>query len=189
MDLKSHEIEALVNRFIHFKISVEMRNKESLWKSAEGLLRSSNFLFDPSTSESSMALTLVLGFFCLGYKPLGFFASDRTLVFEDDDGLILVRYRHREGIPTNVSYVRDLAARMDGLKLLYGKGLKSAYLFSSPGFSRNALVECGRLGIRYYGLGAFQDWLAELRRTAFLGPRDGVFQSLERLLGIVSQLR
>jgi hypothetical protein len=51
------------------------------------------------------------------------------------------------------------------------------------------MAECGRLGIRYYGRRVFQDWLAELRRAPFLGPRDDIFESLERLLEIVSQLK
>lgn len=189
MDLRSHELEALVNGFMRFKISGEIRVKENLWNGVEDLLNPRSFTFVPSSSERNMALLLALGFFCEGYKPLELLAAERILVFEGDVGIILVRYRHRGGSPTNVDYVRDFAAQQDGVKALYGKGLERSYFFSSPGFSRNARAECEKQGVHCYDLEEFQDWLAELRRVAFLGPRDDLFQSLERLHGIVSQLR
>lgn len=187
-DLKREELESLVDRFIESKVSIELKRKRDLWESVCQYFNSEYFSFSSSSSEKSMAILLLLGFFSIGYKPISFYSYDRTITFEDEDGLIIVRYRHRDGNPTNINYVRDLIAKRNISKSVYGRYAKKAYIFSSPGFSDNAMEECRKEKIRYYNFVDFQEWLVDLRNGSFSGPHDNIFDSLEMLQRIMQQV-
>jgi hypothetical protein len=48
----------------------------------------------------------------MGYLPIHYDGKSRILVFSDGEEKIIVRFRHRPGAPTNISYAKDMARAM-----------------------------------------------------------------------------
>ena len=70
----------------------------SLASLSELLLRSSTF----DDSEEQIARRLAASFFLMGYTPIQYDKEDRLLRFTDGEETILVRFRHRAGIASDI---------------------------------------------------------------------------------------
>src|SRR4029434_1215918 len=63
-------------------------------------------------SEEQITRRLTASFFLMGYVPVLFDRQTRTLTFTDGDEIIMARFRHRNGRPTNITYVEKLVGLM-----------------------------------------------------------------------------
>src|SRR5262249_20506361 len=115
----------------------------------------SQLLLRPSTldnSEEHVARRLTASFFLMGYIPLLFDRKYRTLTFTDGDEKIIVRFRHRDGRPINISYVEKL------VELMAKEQIKRGFLFCSPGLSENADHYARQKNITWYQLESMNEW-------------------------------
>ena len=97
-------------------------------------------------SESLFIRRLSASFFLMGYLPLSIDVKDRLLLVTDGNDRILIRFRHRDGIPANISYVNKLITLMDSYNAT------KSFLFCSPGLSANAQYRAKESNIASYSL-------------------------------------
>lgn len=188
-DLKGNALAPALERYAEFQACRAINEKLAVWEKARKHFEPGEFRFSATLPETEMAVRLLLGFFGIGYVPRGCEPSSRTLSFDDPGGIVLVRYRHREGRPTGIRYVRDAAAEAEGASALSGRPVSKVFLFSTAGFSRNAEAECRARGIAFYGAEDFKDWLDGLRLGGFYGPREDVFGALAAFDRVMGELR
>jgi hypothetical protein len=155
------------------------RHYSSLASLSELLLRPSTF----DDSEEQVARRLTASFFLMGYAPLQFDRENRTLFFTDGEEKILVRFRHRAGIATNITYVEKLVSLMRGHNIL------RSFLFCSPGLSGNAANFANSYKVKWYTLEAMNQWIELVLVSDYSGPDGDVLVNLDKLrsfLGTIS---
>lgn len=154
------------------------RHYESLASISELLLRSSSF----DDSEEQVARRLVASFFLMGYVPQSYDRDTRMLIFADGDLRIAVRFRHRTGRATNISYVRRLVRLMSIHRASIG------FLFCTPGLSRNGAELAALKRIKWYSLETMNDWIESVLRSDYSGPERDLLANLDKLLSFIRSI-
>jgi len=188
-DLSENNIASVLGRYAEFRVNGAVNEKLAVWEKSKKHFEPGEFSFSAALPEKEMAVRLLLGFFGIGYVPRAFDPSARTLSFDDEDGLTLVRYRHRTGRPADIRFVRDLIAAAEREAASSGRAVAKLFLFSTAGFSENAKAECRSRGIAFYDAADFKEWLDGLRRRGFTGPRGDVFDALAKFDQVMGELR
>ena len=145
----------------------------------------SQLLLRPSTfddSEEQVARRLTASFFLMGYIPLLFDKQNRALTFTDGDEKIMVRFRHRDGSPTNINYVRKLVG------LMREQGISRGFLFCSPGLSGNAKVYAQQNKVIWYQLESMNKWIDHVLTSDYSGPTGEVLDNLDKLQRFISYI-
>jgi curved DNA-binding protein CbpA len=135
-----------------------------------------------SDSEKAVAARLAIAFFLMGYSPVGYDLRTRTIRLVISNEVILVRYRHRKGSPTNVAYLKKLKTLMEELNA------QSGFVFSSPGLSGKALVYAKENNIASYSLKEMNEWIKSVYKSGHAGPGDSILDALSRLSGFLSEV-
>jgi len=141
----------------------------------------------PSTldeSEEQVARRLVGAFFIMGYMPTYHDSAQRILLFTDGEESILVRFRHRDGTATNISYVKKVVENMRFHKAVRG------FLFCSPGLSGNAAQYADSHRIKWYTLETMNEWINQLLVSQYAGPLGDILENLDKaqkFLGTLSR--
>jgi len=128
------------------KVEAELRAEEEsldhyrkiLASVSELLGRSSSF----ADSEDQVARRIASALFVMGYQPLQYDRQSRVLIFTDGQERLLVRYRHRSGVPTNVTYVERMVEAMGH------HGASAGLLFCTPGLSGNGATVASKQGVK-----------------------------------------
>jgi hypothetical protein len=154
------------------------RYQSELASIAELVLRPSTF----DDSESQVARRITTAFFVLGYLPVGYSASDRTLLLAAGDEQVLVRFRHRSGAAVNISYVEKLVAAMRGNRI------KRGYLFCSPGLSGNAARFAEENNVRWYTIETMSQWIDDALTADYDGPEGDILKNIDTLGSFLGQL-
>lgn len=142
------------------------------------LSRSSGF----DDSEEQVARRIAATLFLMGYRPERFDRDDRMLAFSDGEERILVRYRHRSGVATNVAYVRRMVEAMQG------RGIQRGYLFCTPGLSGNGADLARQSKIKWYSLETMNQWIDETCRSEYRGPHGDILEAIRQLETFLSQI-
>jgi len=138
----------------------------------------SQLLFRPSTlddSEEQVARRLIVSFFLMGYIPILFDRSDRAITFTDGGEIIMARFRHRDGRPTNITYVKKLVG------LMTERGISRGFLFCSSGLSQNADNYARKKKLACYQLESMNEWIDQVLMSDYSGPTGEVLDSLDKL--------
>jgi len=158
-------------------------------KKAEAYLSSlasiSQLLSRPSTiddSEEQVARRLTVSFFLMGYIPVLYDRQSRTLTFTDADEIIMARFRHRIGRPTNVTYVEKLVG------LMTKQGISRGFLFCSSGLSENADNYARQNKVTWYQLESMNEWIDQVLLSNYSGPSGEVLDSLDNLQKFVGHI-
>lgn len=147
------------------------RHFSSLASLAELLLRTSTY----DDSEEQVARRITAAFFIMGYMPLQYDNENRTILFTDGEEKILVRFRHRSGLATNITYVEKLVSLMS----LYGA--TQGFLFCSPGLSGNAANYATLHKVKWYMLETMNPWIDQVLVSDHSGPSGDVLMNLDKL--------
>jgi len=134
-------------------------------------------------TEDQVARRIACTLFLMGYMPLTYERQNRLLVFTDGHERLVVRYRHRTGPPTNVTYVQRMIDAMVRHSAL--KGL----LFCTPGLSGNGAATASAHHINSYSLEDMNNWITQTLQADYAGPSGDIFSSLDQLqkfLGTIS---
>jgi hypothetical protein len=161
------------------KVEAEMRAEEEsldryrkiLASVSELLGRSSSF----ADSEDQVARRITAALFVMGYQPLQYDRQARVLVFTDGQERLLVRYRHRSGVSTNVTYVERMVEAMGH------HGASAGLLFCTPGVSGNGAIVARKHGIKWYTLERMNEWIEQVSVGEYGGPTGDLLEHLERL--------
>ncbi len=94
------------------------------------------------------------------------------MLFTDGEEEVLVRFRHRTGVPTNVSFVEKLIDEMRNA------GVTTGYLFCSPGLSGNAARLAQSAGIRSHSIETMTDWVNDTLAGDYTGPSGDILTKL-----------
>ena len=154
------------------------RHFSSLASLAELLLRSSTY----DDSEEQMARRITGAFFLMGYMPLHYDNENRTILFTDGEEKTLVRFRHRAGIATNITYVEKLVS------LMYSLGATQGFLFCSPGLSGNAANYANSQKVKWYTLETMNLWIDQVLMSDYSGPSGDVLVNLDKLRSFIATL-
>lgn len=145
----------------------------------------SELLARPSTfddSEEQVARRLVVSFFLMGYMPSAYDKENRILKFIDGDTNFLVRFRHRSGISTNITYVEKLVELMSFNKSPRG------FVFCSPGLSGNAANFADKNNVTWYTLETMNNWIENVLISDHNGPEGSILQHLSNLRNLVASI-
>lgn len=181
-----HEIEKELKHHANYFASKQCSEEEKqldrytilFLKLYELLVRPSCF----DDGEDQVARRLVACLFLMGYTPVSFDASDRTLLFADGDEKLIVRFRHRDGNANNITYVEKLKALMSMQNASHG------LLFCSPGLSGNAAAYANRNNIKYYSLESMNKWIENTLASDYSGPQGDALQKMEDLQNFLSKI-
>lgn len=144
----------------------------------ELLQRSSGF----DDSEEQVARRIAGTLFLMGYRPTSFDREGRMLSFTDGEESILVRYRHRAGIATNVTYVRRMVEAMRA------RGVTRGYLFCTPGLSGNGAELARANRIKWYALETMNSWITQTYQASYDGPKGDILSHLPGLMTFLAQI-
>lgn len=103
-------------------------------------------------------------------------------MFTDGEERILVRFRHRTGIATNISYVEKLVAGMAE------QDIERGFLFCSPGLSGNAAEYARKKKVKWYTLESMNVWIEQVLTSEHTGPDGDVLQNLDKLLRFLGHI-
>ena len=170
----------------HFKASEKCRSDSnildkysaSLDSFSELIIRSSSF----DDSEEQVARRLTVSMFLIGYKPVHYNNRDRTILFRDGEEKILVRFRHRTGSATNISYVRTLVS------LMKAHNISNGLLFCSPGLSGQAKKYADQNSVKSYSLESMNEWINQILGSSYDGPEGEAFSNLHELRKFLRQI-
>ena len=151
---------------------------ESVALISELLLRSSTF----DDSEEQVARRLAASFFLMGYQPYSYDRETRLLIFSAGTQRIAVRFRHRTGIATNISYVKKL------VRLMHIHQADQGYLFCTPGLSGNGAMYAVERNVKWYSLETMNDWIEKVLQSDYAGPTGDILGSLDRLRKFISSI-
>lgn len=140
--------------------------------------RSSSF----DDSEDHVARRVTAALFIMGYQPLHYDRQARMLVFTDGEERLLVRYRHRPGSTTNVTYVERMVEAMERHRASDG------VLFCTPGLSGNGAALASKHGIKWYTLDRMNEWIEQVALGEYEGPSGDLFQHLDRLMQFMQSI-
>lgn len=118
----------------------------------------------------------------MGYTPLQFDRQNRTLLFTDGGERLLVRFRHRTGNATNITYVEKL------LSLMLANGAARGFLFCSPGLSGNAENYANTKKIKWYTLEKINIWIDEVLVSDYSGPAGDALRNLDTLINFLTTI-
>ena len=135
-----------------------------------------------SDSEEIVARRLAISFFLMGYAPSYYDRDNRIIKFSDGSNSFLVRYRHRSGAPTNISYVEKLVELMK----LYRSS--SGYLFCSSNLSDNAAEYAEKNNIKWYTLDTMNNWVNSVSASDRSGPEGDILKHLSDLKTLVDSI-
>jgi hypothetical protein len=138
----------------------------------------SQLLSRPSTlddSEEQVARRLTVSFFLMGYIPVLYDRQSRTITFADGNEIIMARFRHRYGTPTNITYVQKLVV------LMTKQGISRGFLFCSSGLSKNADGYARKNKVIWYELESMNEWIDQVLLSNYSGPSGEVLDSLDNL--------
>lgn len=152
------------------------RHFSSLASLAELLLRSSTY----DDSEEQVARRITAAFFLMGYMPLQYDNENRTILFTDGEEKILVRFRHRAGLATNITYVEKLVSLMSRY------GATQGFLFCSPGLSGNAANYANSHKVKWYMLETMNPWIDQVLVSDYSGPSGNVLMNLDKLRSFIA---
>lgn len=133
-------------------------------------------------SEENIARRLAISFFLMGYAPSYYDRDNRIIRFLDGNNSFLVRYRHRSGAPTNISYVEKL------VELMKRYGLSSGYLFCSSNLSDNAANYAEKNNIKWYTLDTMNNWVNSVSASDRSGPEGDILEHLSNLKNLVDSI-
>lgn len=142
-------------------------------------------LLHPSSlddSEEQVTRRIITSFFLMGYRPIEYEREERTLVFTDGEEKILVRFRHRAGIATNISYVKKLVS------LMKQQRSTRSFLFCSPGLSGNAANYANIHNIKCYELETMNQWIEQMLASNYNGPAGDILLNLDKLRSFLETL-
>lgn len=154
------------------------RYRKILASLSELVGRSSSF----SDSEDQVARRIAAALFVMGYRPLHYDRQARILVFTDGQERLLVRYRHRPGIATNVAYVERMIEAMGH------HGASAGLLFCTPGLSGNGATIASKHGIKWYTLERMNEWIEQVALGEYEGPAGDLFQHLDHLMQFIQSI-
>lgn len=154
------------------------RHFSSLASLAELLLRTSTY----DDSEEQVARRITAAFFLMGYMPLSYDSENRTILFTDGEEKTLVRFRHRAGIATNITYVEKLVS------LMSRHGAIQGFLFCSPGLSGNAANYANLQKVKWYRLETMNPWIDQVLMSDYSGPSGDVLINLDKLRSFIATL-
>jgi curved DNA-binding protein CbpA len=137
----------------------------------ELVMRDSTF----DDSESQVARRITVAIFLLGYVPVSYSGTERTLEFSAGDERILVRFRHRDGAAVNVTIPQKLATMMSY------RGVTRGFLFCSPGLSGNAAAFAAEHRIHAYTIESMNSWIDETLNADYSGPEGDILAHLDGL--------
>jgi hypothetical protein len=133
-------------------------------------------------SEEQVARRLTAAFFLMGYQPVHFDREARIIVFTDGEEKLVIRFRHRSGVATNVAYVKRMVEEMRSY------GSKQGYLFCTPGLTGNCADLAKQKGIKCYSLETMNNWLSETCRADYQGPEGDIFSLLDSVMEFVGKI-
>ncbi len=145
---------------------------------AELLSRASTF----DDSEEQVARRISSAFFLMGYRPVRFDREARVLVFTDGEERLLVRFRHRSGIATNIAYVKRM------LDAMAYSGAQKSYLFCTPGLSGTGASLARQNGIKWYSLETMNKWIVETCRSEYAGPSGDILCHLDEFIAFLGNI-
>ncbi len=154
------------------------RYRKSLANLSELLGRSSSF----ADSEDQVARRIAAALFVMGHQPLTYDRQARILVFTDGQERLLVRYRHRAGMATNVAYVERMVEAMGQ------HGASAGLLFCTPGLSGNGAAVAGKHGITWYTLERMNEWMEQVALGGYEGPSGDLLQHLDNLVQFIQSI-
>lgn len=134
------------------------------------------------TSEEQVARRIAVTFFLMGYLPIQYDGQTRILVFSDGDENITIRFRHRAGNPTNISYVRDMA------KVMLTNHSPRGYLFCTPGLSQNASIYAQTNGITWYSLETMNEWIDNVLSSGYSGPKGDILKYTDGMINFLRHI-
>jgi hypothetical protein len=118
----------------------------------------------------------------MGYQPVNYDREARILVFTDGQERLLVRYRHRSGMATNVTYVERMVEAMSR------HGASAGLLFCTPGLSGNGAAVASKHGIKWYTLERMNEWIEQVALGEYEGPAGDLFQHLDHLMRFIQSI-
>ena len=154
------------------------KDVNNLEKHFSTLASLTELLLRPSTfddSEEQVARRLTAAFFLMGYTPIQYDRENRTLLFTDGDEKIIVRFRHRSGNSTNITFVEKLVA------IMWKQGAAKGFLFCSPGLSGNAANYASAHKVKWYTLETMNTWINQVLVSEYDGPSGNVLANLDKL--------
>jgi curved DNA-binding protein CbpA len=154
------------------------RHFSSLASLVKLLLRFSTF----DDSEEQVARRLTASFFMMGYMPLQYDGENRIILFTDGAEQILVRFRHRDGVATNITYVEKMISLMDV------HGTARGFLFCSPGLSGNAANLANLHKVKWYTLEAMNEWIDQVLTSDYSGPPGDILVNIDKLNSFIATL-
>lgn len=133
-----------------------------------------NITFD--SSEEQTARRIATTFFFMGYTPKLYIDNARMFIMSDGAENIVIRFRHRRGEPTNISYVRRMAEIMAEMNAYKG------FLFCTPGLSENAKDFSRHKNITWYSLEDMNSWINNVNKYGYDGPKGDIQKHLENVI-------
>lgn len=191
IDIGAHRIPYSLNDWLHTINAIAHQEGENVFSKEENNIklnrerylqyaaeisnlaeRSTTF----DTSEEQVARRIAVTFFLMGYLPVHYESRTRILVFNDGSENITIRFRHRQGNPTNISYVRDMTKEM------LVNHSRIGYLFCTPGLSQNAAKYAQSNGINWYSLEAMNEWIDNVLSSGYSGPIGDILKHTEDMV-------
>lgn len=155
LEIESHAEEQSIDRYQKILASI-----------SELVGRSSSF----ADSEDHVARRITAALFVMGYQPLQYDRQSRILVFTEGQERLVVRYRHRSGVATNVAYVERMVDAMGR------HGAATGLLFCTPGLSGNGADVANKHGVKWYTLERMNEWIDEVSLGEYEGPAGDLFE-------------
>jgi hypothetical protein len=106
----------------------------------------------------------------------------RILIFSDGEEKIVIRFRHRSGAPTNISYVKDMA------RIMLANHAQKGFLFCTPGLSQNAAKYANTNAIKWYSLETMNEWIDNVLTLGYSGPTGDILQHTEYMTNFLRHI-
>lgn len=128
------------------------------------------------SSEEQVARRIAVTFFMMGYVPISFNSQTRMFLFNDGEEKIVLRFRHRPGAPTNITFVKRMVDAMSITKAHKG------FLFCTPGLSGNATDYAQSHSIKWYSLETMNAWIEGVLSSGYQGPKGDIFKHIDNMV-------
>lgn len=166
-----------VDRENVYRIAQIKRSLEKVAELQNLLNRSTTF----DESEENVARRITGTLFLMGYKPISNDTETRMITFMAGDERILVRYRHRDGPATNVTYVERM------VRYMRLNTISSGLLFCTPGLSGNGEQLAKKNGILWYTLEIMNQWIDDSCKSEYGGPKENIIVELDHLFSFLTR--
>lgn len=133
-------------------------------------------------SEEQVARRITIALFIMGYVPEKHDSESRILTFASGEERLLVRFRHRSGRATNITYVERMVAEMGMYRCTRG------ILFCTPGLSGNGELFAKTKGITWYSLATMNEWVDNVLDGRYDGPPGDILGSPDNLMMFLGQI-